>query len=61
MQLKNDNFQAFDATWDEVLPEGTDRPTDNTLKSVQDAIGKSQEWDYVLQVFAQETTFGDNN
>ena len=38
----------------------TDRPTDNTLESLyRMQIEKSEELKHVLQVYAQETTFGD--
>ena len=30
---RNDNVQAFDIKWDEVLPAVTDRPSDHTLES----------------------------
>ena len=36
-QSKNDNVQAFDTKWDDVLSAVTDRLTDSIGKSVQDA------------------------
>ena len=40
VQLENDNVQAFDTRWDEVLSAVTDRPADSILDSVQDASRK---------------------
>ena len=58
--MKNDNVQAFDTKWDEVLSAATDRPTDSILESVHKMqVEKSEEMEYLLQVNAQETTFGD--
>ena len=51
----------FDTTWDAVLSAVTDRRTDNiegNLYNVQ--IEKSEEMKYLLQVYAQDATFGDN-
>ena len=54
--VKNDNGEAFDTNCDEVLSTVTDRPTDNILESLY----KMQvEWKSLLQVYPQETTFGD--
>ena len=59
-QLKSDSVQAFDAKWDEVLSAVTDRPTDSKLESLYKMkVGKSKELKHVLQVHAEETTFGD--
>ena len=60
VQSKNDNVQAFDTKWDELLSAVTDRPTDNTLESLhkmQD--GQLEELKYLVQVHAQETSFGE--
>ena len=56
--IKNDSVLAFDAKCDEVLSAVTDRPSDNMYKM---QVEKSDELKYVLQVYAQETTFGDKN
>ena len=60
IKLKNDNVQVFDTKWDEALSAATDRPTDSILESLYKMrVGKSKELKYVLQVHAEETTFGD--
>ena len=60
VQLMFGNFQAFDTKWDEVLQAVTDRPTDSILESLfQMQVEKSEALTYLLQVHAQETTFGD--
>ena len=57
---KNDNVQAFDTKWDEVLSALTDRPTDSMLESLYKMqVEKSEELKYSWQVNAQETTLGD--
>ena len=61
VQLKNDSFQAIDTKSDEVLPAVTDRPADNILESLYKMqIAMSEGVDNVLQVYAQETTLGDD-
>ena len=60
VQLKNDNVQAFDTKCGEALSAVTDRPADNILESMNKMqVEKSEELKYLLQVYAQETTFGD--
>ena len=59
VQLKNDNVQASDTKWDEVLSAGTDSMSDNILESLYKMqLEKSEELKYLLQVYAEETTFG---
>ena len=59
-QLENDSVQALDAKWDEVLSPITDRPADSIFESVYKMqIEKSEDLKHVMQVYAQETTFGD--
>ena len=61
LKLKNDNVQAFDAKCDEVVSTDTDSPTDSTLESLyKEQIEKSEELIHLLQVYAQDTAFGDN-
>ena len=60
IQLKNDNVQALDTRWDDVSSAVTDRITDSiweTLYKMQ--VEKSEGLKYLLQVYAQETAFGD--
>ena len=53
-------FQAFDTKWDKGLSVVTDRPTHNKLESLYKMqADTSEELKYLLQVCAQETTFGD--
>ena len=60
VQLKNDNVQAFDTKWDEVLSAVTDRPTDSILECrCKLQVEKSEGLEYLFQIYAQETTFGD--
>ena len=60
IQVKSDNVQAFDTKWDEVLSAVTDRFTDNLLESLYKMqVEKLEGLIYLLQVYAQETTFGD--
>ena len=60
IHFRNDNVQAPDTMWDEVLPGTTDRPTDNILESLFPVqFEKSEELKCLLQVDAQDTTFGD--
>ena len=59
VQWKNDNVQAFDTKWDDVSSAITDRPADNKLGSLYKMqIDKSEELKYLMQIYAQETTFG---
>ena len=58
--LGNDNVQAIDTKWDEVLSAVIDRLTDNKLESLHKMqVEKLEDPKYVSQVYAQETTFGD--
>ena len=60
VQLNNDNVQPFNSKWDEALSAVTDRPTDNKLESLYKMqVEKSKELTYLLQVYTQETSFGD--
>ena len=60
VHLKNDNVQAFDTKWDKILSAVTDRPTDSILESLYKIqVEKSEELKYLLQVYAQDTAFGD--
>ena len=60
VQLKNDNVQAFDTKWSEVSSAAIDRATDNVLEiCARCKLKKSEDLKYLLQVCAQETTFGD--
>ena len=60
VQSENDNGQAFDPKWDEVLSAVTGRPTDSILESLHKMqVEKSEELKSLLQVYALETTFGD--
>ena len=62
VQLENDNVQAFDTKWDDVLSAYTERPTDSMLVSLYKMqVQKSDELKYLLQVYAQETTLGDDD
>ena len=55
-QVRNDNVQSFDTNLDEVLSAVTDRPTDNILESLfKIQVEKSEDWTYLLHVYAQET------
>ena len=57
VQLKNDNVQTFDTKWNEVLPAITDRPTDSISENLYKMqYEKSEEFQYVLPVHAQEKT-----
>ena len=59
VQSENDNVQASDTKWDEVLSAGTNRLADNILESLYKMqVEKSDELKYLLQVYAEETTFG---
>ena len=59
-QFENENVQAFDTKWDEASSAVTGRRTDNMLEALyRMQVEKSEELKYVLQVYAQETTFGD--
>ena len=40
VQLKNDNVQAFDTKWSEVISADTDRRTHSILNRLQDACCK---------------------
>ena len=61
VQLKNDNVQASDTKWDKVLSAVTDRPTDSMMESLfKMQVEKSEELKYLLQVYAQQTTYGNN-
>ena len=56
---KSNLFQAFNIKWD-VLSAVTDRLTDSILGSLHKMkVERSEELMYLLQVYAQETTFGD--
>ena len=58
VQLKN--VQAFDTKWCEVSSAAIDRATDNVLViCARCKLKKSEDLKYLLQVCAQETTFGD--
>ena len=58
--MLHDHVQAFDTKCGEVLPAGPDRPTGGVWECLYKAqVQKSDEFKYVLQVYAPETTFGD--
>ena len=51
VQVKNDNVQAFNTNWDEVLSADSDRLTDRTLESLYKMqVEKSEDMKYLLQV-----------
>ena len=55
------SFKPSTQKWDEVSPAVTDKLTDNKLEGLyQMHVEKSKELKYLLQVYAQETTFGGN-
>ena len=59
VKIKNDNVQAFDATWDE-LSAVTDRLTDSILESPHKMqVEMSEELKYLLHLCAEERTFSD--
>ena len=60
VQFKNDSVQAFDTNWAEVLSAVTDRNTDSIIESLcKIEVEKSEELKNVVQLYAEETTFGD--
>ena len=61
VQLRTTTLKLSTQKWDEVLSAVTGRLADNKLEALyQMHVEKSEELKYLLQVYAQETTFGGN-
>ena len=58
--FKNDSVQAFDTKWAEVLSAVNVRPADSIVDRVcKIEVEKSEELKHVVQVYAEDVTFGD--